>query len=1496
MSSKSPHQLKNAYLGAFLVTLFSVWGAVADAATHYVAVSGNDGGAGTQAQPWKTIEYAVSHVNSGDRILVNNGTYYPTRTISFDDDNVSLIAVNPPTGSALNRNLACRVTINGANVSGGDPILAIYNDDNILIDGFEITNSSDRGINITGADATLRNCRVHENNQIGVFAFFATDLHLYGNEVYRNGLTGDQFSGHGIYLAKGCDGGLIERNWVHQNERTGMHINGNVPGGTPPFTSDGTNRNVVIRNNRIENNGGSGGDFFNIHDSFLINNLLINDDWYLCAHAKGQMNSENNVIANNTFVANNRSFALRLFGPNTGNDPLLAWANNNFVFNNIMICSNGANAIVDDGNNNQLSHNITMTYSQGALGNLFENAQGGNYQITNGSNAHDGGVSSVQGRSAPSTDLNDRSRPMGNAFDIGAYEFVEGVTNPQPPVPPQGLQASETTPGHIALGWQANSEPNITGYVVYYGPVSVQGGGATQYGDSVDVGDTTTWSQSGFSQGTWYFAVRAHNTFNESSGYSAEVSVDVVGGDDVAPALSGANPSDGAVNIPTDTEVFFVLGDVGAGVDTNSVSVLVNGTPPADVFFFGDPSSYAVVCEPGTALPPGSLIQVSVTAEDMASPPNTLNASWSFTTAGPIADIVAPAISGRLPANGALGVSLDTEILFVLSDAGSGVDTNSVSVLIDGIAPAGTAFYGVPSSYAVVCTPAIPLPASATISVSVTASDRAASPNTVNASWSFTTEDTATTTPDVSPPVVSGGNPANGAIDVSRDTDLFFVLSDAESGVDTNSVSVLVNGMSPARTMFYGNASSYAVVCQLAGQLPVNTVVSVGVAASDRAASPNMVSANWSFTTEDTAATAPDVVAPVVSGVNPANGAIDVARDTDVFFVLSDAGSGVDTNSVSVLIDGAAPARTVFFGVPSSYAVVCELVSPLPANATVSVGVTASDRAVLPNTVNTSWSFTTEDTATAAPDVTPPVVSGTNPADGAVNVARDGDVFFVLSDAGSGVDTSSVSVLIDGMAPAKTVFYGVPSSYAVVCELVSPLPASASISVAVAASDLAASPNTVNPNWSFTTEDTATAAPDVTAPALSGVNPADGSVDVSRDTDVFFVLSDAGSGVDTNSVSVLIDGLAPAKTVFYGVPSSYGVVCELVSPLPANANISVAVTASDLAASPNTLNTNWSFTTQDTVAVPSDVTAPVLSGANPADGAVDVPRDTDVFFVLSDPGSGVDTNSVAVLIDGIAPAKTVFYGVSSSYAVVCDLASPLAPNTTVAVSVTAWDLAASPNQIAAAWSFTTSQLVADTTDTASPVFYGQDPPPNADAVRPDSDIIVRVRDDTAVDPLSVELYYNGTPMPVTITIADTLFQRATVVWENTGGLTPGSTAEVRIVACDRSGNCATQDYSFEVLGTSSAPITTAAIVPDGYWVDDPNRPLEVRNLPLNWTVRIFNPAGVLVRAFENRAGSSTDWAWDFRNDAGMRVAKSLYLVRVVDENGAVQQAGRFVVQ
>ena len=71
----------------------------------------------------------------------------------------------------------------------------------------------------------------------------------------------------------------------------------------------------------------------------------------------------------------------------------------------------------------------------------------------------------------------------------------------------------------IKLAWDANGESDLAGYKIYYGTSS------KSYSGSVDVGNVTSYTLTGLTQGqTYYVAVTAYNTSGSESSYSGEVS------------------------------------------------------------------------------------------------------------------------------------------------------------------------------------------------------------------------------------------------------------------------------------------------------------------------------------------------------------------------------------------------------------------------------------------------------------------------------------------------------------------------------------------------------------------------------------------------------------------------------------------------------------------------------------------------------------------------------------------------------------------------------------------------------------------------------------------------------------------------------------------------------------------------------------------------------------------------------------------------------------
>jgi hypothetical protein len=76
--------------------------------------------------------------------------------------------------------------------------------------------------------------------------------------------------------------------------------------------------------------------------------------------------------------------------------------------------------------------------------------------------------------------------------------------------------------GDVTLAWDANTESDVAGYLLWYG---TQPG---SYMTSVDVGNRTEWTLTGLPDGQrYYFAVQAYNAVRNMSPVSTELSVDV---------------------------------------------------------------------------------------------------------------------------------------------------------------------------------------------------------------------------------------------------------------------------------------------------------------------------------------------------------------------------------------------------------------------------------------------------------------------------------------------------------------------------------------------------------------------------------------------------------------------------------------------------------------------------------------------------------------------------------------------------------------------------------------------------------------------------------------------------------------------------------------------------------------------------------------------------------------------------------------------------------
>ena len=88
--------------------------------------------------------------------------------------------------------------------------------------------------------------------------------------------------------------------------------------------------------------------------------------------------------------------------------------------------------------------------------------------------------------------------------------------------PVRGTVVQGSSGNTVTLAWDANTEPDLAGYKVYWGRSS--GHYDNTPVPTVAPSANPTFTTPALPNGTWYFAVTAYNTAGMESGYSNEVS------------------------------------------------------------------------------------------------------------------------------------------------------------------------------------------------------------------------------------------------------------------------------------------------------------------------------------------------------------------------------------------------------------------------------------------------------------------------------------------------------------------------------------------------------------------------------------------------------------------------------------------------------------------------------------------------------------------------------------------------------------------------------------------------------------------------------------------------------------------------------------------------------------------------------------------------------------------------------------------------------------
>jgi hypothetical protein len=219
-----------------------------------VSPSGVDGGPGTVSAPWKTVTYAVEHLNSGETGCLRNGTY-AFREIVFRAPSVTLSSY-PGERATMQGTVkveigADNVTVSNLNLNGkggASNIGPFVFADNATFENDDVTNEHTDICFMIGS--------------ISPSAGPATNTLIANNRIHDCGMTPSRNQDHGIYVGK-SDGLIVRQNWIYDNTDRGVQLypdaqdsqvyeNVITENGEGVIVSDASSGNV-IRDNVITN-------------------------------------------------------------------------------------------------------------------------------------------------------------------------------------------------------------------------------------------------------------------------------------------------------------------------------------------------------------------------------------------------------------------------------------------------------------------------------------------------------------------------------------------------------------------------------------------------------------------------------------------------------------------------------------------------------------------------------------------------------------------------------------------------------------------------------------------------------------------------------------------------------------------------------------------------------------------------------------------------------------------------------------------------------------------------------------------------------------------------------------------------------------------------------------------------------------------------------------------------------------------------------------------
>ncbi|MEM8529424.1 MAG: right-handed parallel beta-helix repeat-containing protein [Chloroflexota bacterium] len=447
------------------------------AVSYYVAPDGNDSNAGTIDTPFRTLQHAIDHTPTGSTIYLRGGRYVL-------DENITTWGTYQGTAATPNVIRAYQdetPILDGSRLSAGQTVLFLKNVEHVEIRGLTIEHSPGHGIEVVhGHHMILAENDINKTQGMGIrVRGYAAYIQDEGDTTRRsedvlithNQVSQTNLSNSGDAKERGNWGGAIQawnaeqvsilHNHVFENYGEGIGLS-TVRDGvvadnrvsdsfSVQIYLDNASHSTVARNfiYTTKNPSFFRGDYpaqgiglanevydiaqrerYHLNHNTIHNNIVVGGVHSLTYGLHGGIHHDgdgqprgvkNTVIAHNTFYGSHFEMIKFAEDPHTTN---VMFANNIFYQT-----SSSALIEIDEMSGLQFTHNLwyggdaedAASPADQTSDPLLNNPGGydpADYQMQTNSPIRDAGI----GDYAPDTDYFGNPRPVGDGFDIGAYE------------------------------------------------------------------------------------------------------------------------------------------------------------------------------------------------------------------------------------------------------------------------------------------------------------------------------------------------------------------------------------------------------------------------------------------------------------------------------------------------------------------------------------------------------------------------------------------------------------------------------------------------------------------------------------------------------------------------------------------------------------------------------------------------------------------------------------------------------------------------------------------------------------------------------------------------------------------------------------------------------------------------------------------------------------------------------------------------------------------